>query len=291
MLGSAPSAANLPARSLDVALLTETVGPTLPSDPVSFVPAGSEKPDWPESTGAPSGPDSTDVPTPVVHPDCDRPRGSLATVPVVYHGSRGAKVVALTFDDGWDAENTERILSILTRSHTNATFFPIGRAMLRAPETWKKVEAAGYPIGNHTYDHQRLTGQCYLDQLVEISRQVEVCRTLLGADPMPLLRPPFGAQDLNTQFAASSAGELDVVDWDVDTRDWTGLSARSIARRALAGRNGSIVLMHTFVSNTATALPRIIAGYRARGFQFVTVGELLGIPGPVPFPDAPVPKG
>jgi hypothetical protein len=41
--------------------------------------------------------------------------------------------------------------------------------------------------------------------------------------------------------------------------------------------------MHTFVTNTVTALPSIIARYRARGFTFVTVGELLGIDGPTPF--------
>ena len=42
--------------------------------------------------------------------------------------------------------------------------------------------------------------------------------------------------------------------------------------------------MHTAETNTVSALPRIIAKYRARGFQFVTIGQLLGIGGPTPFP-------
>jgi peptidoglycan/xylan/chitin deacetylase (PgdA/CDA1 family) len=52
----------------------------------------------------------------------------------------------------------------------------------------------------------------------------------------------------------------------------------------LAGRAGSIVLMHTSTLNTSAALPRIIRRYRDRGYSFVTVGTLLGLPGSVPFP-------
>jgi peptidoglycan/xylan/chitin deacetylase (PgdA/CDA1 family) len=193
-------------------------------------------------------------------------------------------VVALTFDDGWNAADTARILRILERSKVNATFFPIGRAILHAPDVWKSIVAAGFPIGDHTYDHLGLKSRCYQAQLAELTRQQSVCRRILGVDPMPFMRPPYGTFDRVTRLAATGAGEGAIVGWDVDTRDWTGLSPTAIAARALAGTNGSIVLMHTFVDNTPRALARIIAGYRARGFQFVTVGQLLGIPGPVPFP-------
>ena len=75
-----------------------------------------------------------------------------------------------------------------------------------------------------------------------------------------------------------------VVLWGVDTRDWQGASVASIRRVALSGNKGSIVLMHTFPEATAAALPAIIKGYKKRGFTFVTIGQLLGVDGAVPFP-------
>ena len=216
-------------------------------------------------------------------PACDPPPAGLVAAPVVSHGPRDRKVVALTFDDGYNPTNTLRILAILRRSHVNATFFATGRAVELFPAVWREVASAGFPIADHTYDHRRLSGLCFDAQLRELTRQAAVVRASLGRDPVALMRPPYGDRDRVTSLATAAAGDEAVVIWDVDTRDWSGIGPATIARRALAGGKGSIVLMHTLYSTTASALPRIIAGYRARGFRFVTVGELLGVPGPVPF--------
>ena len=71
-----------------------------------------------------------------------------------------------------------------------------------------------------------------------------------------------------------------LVMWDVDTRDWSGISASRIVARAVRGTRGSIILMHAGPRNTTRALGAIIRNYRARGYAFVTVPELLGIPWP-----------
>ena len=192
------------------------------------------------------------------------------------HGARTRKVVALTFDDGWNPGNTRRILGILQRAHVNATFFPVGRAIIDYPGVWKAVVNAGFGVGDHTYDHSDLRGLCYQRQLAELTRQASIVRSKLGVAALPFMRPPYGSYSRVTQLAASAAHERYVVLWDVDTLDWTGLSGDEITARALSGGRGSIVLMHTFPPNTTAALPAIIAGYRARGYRFVTVGQLLG---------------
>lgn len=192
-------------------------------------------------------------------------------------------MVALTFDDGSNPANVLKILAILKREHVSATFFPTGRSIQLYPEAWKAVAAAHFPIANHTYDHPRLTNLCYLAQLAEMNLADSVLSSTLGVAPLPFMRPPYEAFNVTTEIAATEASKHDLILWDVDTLDWTGLSARSIANRAVAGRSGSIVLMHTFVVNTSAALPSIIARYRARGFTFVTIGTLLGLGGPVPF--------
>jgi peptidoglycan/xylan/chitin deacetylase (PgdA/CDA1 family) len=92
--------------------------------------------------------------------------------------------------------------------------------------------------------------------------------------------------------------------WDVDSRDWTGIPALTIAGRAEAGTTSSIVLMHSGPAQTPLALPAIIEWYRARGYGFVTIPELLGVqlaglepsgspglptPTPTPNPSLPAP--
>jgi peptidoglycan/xylan/chitin deacetylase (PgdA/CDA1 family) len=248
----------------------------------------------PQSDAAPVGrPDTTprQVPDPPrtagpheANSGCATPPATVTAASVVSHGPRDQKVLALTFDDGWDPGNTMAILGTLERLHVNATFFPVGRAVQLFPSVWRSVAAAGFPIGDHSYDHRRMAGLCFDDQLAELTRPQGIFLEVLGSAPFAVMRPPYGAYDWGTRLAAGAAGDARVVTWDVDTRDWSGLNRFAIAKRALAGQEGSIVLMHTFVHATAAALPRIIAGYRARGFVFVTIGQLLGLGGPVPYP-------
>jgi peptidoglycan-N-acetylglucosamine deacetylase len=236
----------------------------------------------PTATPEPSLPIPSLQPTP--GPDgCIPPPADLEPSPTVSHGSRSEKVVALTFDDGNNAENVEKILGILRGHHVNATFFPTARAVELAPKTWLKVAQAGFPIANHTFHHDSLKGLCFEKQLAEL----EKAKSVLAEQLIPiqgLMRPPYEEFDKNTRLAAKAAGEDYVVLWDVDTSDWTAVGPLTIAARALQGRSGSIILMHTTRPASASALYRIIAKYRARGFRFVTVGELLGVTGPVPFP-------
>jgi peptidoglycan/xylan/chitin deacetylase (PgdA/CDA1 family) len=206
-------------------------------------------------------------------------------VRVVSHVRTAEKVIALTFDDGTDPDNTKRILAILEREHVNATFFPTARSMERFPDLWRKIAAAHFPIANHTYHHAALAGQCYDAQRRELALATSIF-VRLGIPELPVFRPPYELFDATTRAAAAAEDLQAVVLWGVDTMDWAGGSTSSIRRIALSGGRGSIVLMHTGPDATSKALPGIIKGYRDRGFRFVTIGELLGIDGPVPYPVA-----
>ena len=70
-----------------------------------------------------------------------------------------------------------------------------------------------------------------------------------------------------------------MVNWDVDTGDWTGAPAAEIARRAIEGaRPGAIICMHT-EWNTQEAIPAIVKGLRAKGLEPVGLGELCAAAG------------
>ena len=244
-------------------------------------------------TAAPAATPIPTIPVPTIEPTlppnlgCDTPTPDIAPAAVVRHGERNRKVVALTFDDGWDSENVEKILRILRRERVNATFLPTGRAIKQDPKTWQTVADAGFPIGNHTVHHPKLVGMCFGEQLEEIRRADEIAQTTLGIPPLPFMRPPQGLYDYRTLKAAAAAGKSAVILWDVDSRDWSGIGAGAITDLALGGRNGSIVILHSIADATVRSLPDIIAGFRKRGFTFVTIGQMLALDGPVPFPTTP----
>jgi len=198
-------------------------------------------------------------------------------VPVYRHGARTVRLVALTFDDGYSPTATLKILQILQSERVPATFFPYGWAVNRNPSVWRMVADAGYPIGNHTQSHRvltRLSESQVVRELTDARRTVE---RVTGRPMVPLVRPPGGAWNAATARAAKAAGFGGIVLWDVDPHDWRGRSASIIAARATGGTNGSIVLLHAGPKATPLALRAIIRSYRARGFAFVTVSQVLGL--------------
>ena len=273
LIGSTTLAISLPASGLIPA--QSTASPAVASAPAP----GSLAPSPAGTPASSASPPATLPPSP---PPCEAP-STITPAPVVSHGDIKKKLVALTFDDGENKANTLQILDILKRRHVNATFFPTGYAMNRWPDVWKKVANADYPIANHTYSHVELAGLCFEAQRRELARANDTFEKL-GITRLPVMRPPYELFDDTTAAAAAAEGIEAVVLWNVDTNDWQGASATSIRRSALAGGRGSIILLHTFPEATAAALPGIIKGFRARGFEFVTIGQMLGIDGPVPFP-------
>jgi peptidoglycan/xylan/chitin deacetylase (PgdA/CDA1 family) len=206
---------------------------------------------------------------------------SMAATPVgaaaaIHHGSRTILVVALTFDDGWSPIVVRQILAILVENGVPATFFPYASAMRRSPSTWRAVAAAGYPVGNHTVSHPSLPRLPSAVIRHEICGFRAVADRVLGVPSIDWFRPPYGKWSPRVAAIAAECGYQHVLLWDVDAHDWGRTGAMTVAARASAGENGSIVLMHAGPASTPSALQRIINGYRARDFQFVTIPQLLG---------------
>jgi peptidoglycan/xylan/chitin deacetylase (PgdA/CDA1 family) len=280
IVGATALASYLPALGL-VPGRSAAPGGTQPAGPV-----GVASPAPPSTAPSSAAPEVSPIPsgslTPSGPPPCEGPAG-IARARVVSHGSIHEKSVALTFDDGTNPRNTAQILRILTQFKVNATFFPTGRSMERFPKVWRAVARASYPIANHTYSHIELKGECFDVQRRELARAGAVFEAQ-NLTMFPVMRPPYELFDDTTAVAAGVVGLEAIVLWNIDTNDWQGASAAYIRRAALHGGRGSIILMHTGPEATADALPGIIRGFKARGFTFVTIGQMLGIDGPVPFP-------
>ena len=202
---------------------------------------------------------------------------------VVFHGPRTERVVALTFDDGYAPANVRQIFGELTRAGVAATFFVNGAYLRWDPKLWRSIADAGYPIGNHTVLHEDVRNRPPGQVAADLARNAQLVLAATGRPMIPVFRPPYGYHDAASDAAAAAAGFPTIVLWDVTGGDASPRATdASVLANASAGRPGSIILLHAGPSVTPRILPALIDSYRARGFTFVTVPELLGIATPDP---------
>ncbi|MEA2300800.1 MAG: peptidoglycan-N-acetylglucosamine deacetylase [Solirubrobacteraceae bacterium] len=192
-----------------------------------------------------------------------------------YNGPRSKRVVALTFDDGpWT--DTPAFVGVLERERVPGTFFMIGRQVAGHGALLERELADGDALGNHTYTHPPLTRTG--DAVTQLAETTAAIDRAAGYRPC-VFRPPYGDENPGVVAAALAQGMSTIV-WDVDPSDYARPGTPAIVDRILsAARSGSIILMHDGGGprgQTLAALPRVIAGLRARGYGFATVPELLG---------------
>lgn len=188
--------------------------------------------------------------------------------------------IALTFDDGPHPGYTERLLSILHEEQVTATFFVVGKMVAKSPALVQEIAREGHEIGNHSYTHSnlvRLPKQELFKELDQTRSEIAQWTHQGGW----VYRPPGGNWDRSMESATKEAGYYMML-WTVLTGDVQGISAERIYGRVLkqATDNG-VVLMHSGVEATLEVLPQLIQELRNRGYHFVTVSSILGLPSPV----------
>ena len=191
--------------------------------------------------------------------------------------SKMIKKVALSFDDGPHPRYTREILSILSEYQIAATFFVIGVHAERYPGILSEILAQGSEIGNHTFSHQNLKASGLVDIQSEISRCQAVIRAQTGISAT-LFRPPEGGISQNLQGWIAQS-DLHLILWSIDTLDWAHTPSKKITQSVLNQLgDGDVILMHDYtsgVNTTCEALRQMIPEMLARGYEFVTVSELI----------------
>ena len=194
-----------------------------------------------------------------------------------YH--RGEKVAALTFDDGPSPVYTRQILRILAAARVPASFEIIGLLGAAYPGIMRAENAAGMALVNHTWTHADLALLPAWRWPAEVDRTSRLLSGITG-HPVRCLRLPYG---LGGPVAAARlrARGLAELGWDIDPSDYLRPRAAVIARRVLAALHpGAIVIMHDGGGNrsqTVAALPAIIGGIRAAGYQIVPACASLAV--------------
>lgn len=199
--------------------------------------------------------------------------------------ARGAKQLALTYDDGPNDPHTLRLLEILSKHQVHATFFLIGRYVQQRLEIVREIAQAGHIVGNHTVTHPLLI----FKSESAIRRELSDCSSALQdaiGEHSNLFRPPFGGRRPAVLRIARELG-LEPIMWNVTGYDWNAPPAAVIERKVTRQiRGGDVILLHdgghehmgADRAQTVVATDRLIARYKSERYEFVTIPQMMANP-------------
>ena len=192
----------------------------------------------------------------------------------IYYVEEDEKVCSISFDAAWGNEQTETLLNILDEHKVKTTFFLVGDWVDNYPESVKEIAKRGHDVGNHSDTHAHMTQISKTEQLNEIKECNNKIKAITKRD-VTLFRPPYGEYD-NSVVEACDNANMYCVQWDIDSLDWKDPTAEQITKNVVDKiKNGSIILLHNGAKNTPEALPMIIEGIRAKGFEIVPISQIL----------------
>ena len=179
--------------------------------------------------------------------------------------------VSLTFDDGPSRKYTPLLLDGLKERGIHATFFLMGKNIPGNEDLVERIQADGHLIGNHTYNHVQLDRVSERTAKEEIEKTSNEIFKITGTYPS-YVRPPFGAWRKNLDFSVT----MFPVFWDIDTLDWKTKNPDSISQIVESQiYDGAIILMHDGFKTSVDAALRIADELSGKGYDFVTVDQLL----------------
>lgn len=192
----------------------------------------------------------------------------------VYSVDTSEKKIAVTFDAAWTNQDTDELIEILAKHNAKATFFIVGDWAEKFPESVKAFHNAGHTIANHSDTHKAFS-KCSYD---EIKSEIVNCNQKLEAItgvPVTLVRAPSGDYT-NQSLNVCKELNMTMIQWNCDSLDYTKISVDEIVNRVVSGTTeGSILLFHNGVENTAPALDRILTELENQGYSFVSVEDLI----------------
>lgn len=181
------------------------------------------------------------------------------------------KRIALTFDDGPHPIYTPQMLELLKEEQVPATFFLLGENVELYGDVVKEIAKEGHLIGNHTYHHVQITSLSLEEACKEIQETSDLIEELTGIGT-EYVRPPFGTWNEELEERLN----LIPVMWSIDTKDWTTQNVDWIVRETVKhAEDHDIILMHDSYQSTVDAVKRVIEQLEAKGFEFVTVDEII----------------
>ena len=200
---------------------------------------------------------------------------------IEYYGQTSSKQIAITFDDGPDPTYTPKILDMLSKNHVPASFFEIGKEVVKYPQISDRVAREGHVIGNHTFDHVDFDFVGSSRGIQEINQTQRVIQAATGHQTS-FLRLPYAGNDPQSLrdntlglLKSQQAGYI-MASYTYDSDDWQFPMGYKPKLPTLTGQ-GEVILMHDGGGNRAKTLPylqEVINEAKSQGYSFVTLDQM-----------------
>lgn len=190
-------------------------------------------------------------------------------------GNSEKKYIYLTFDCGYEAGYTEKILQVLSGNDVNATFFITAHYLNSAGDMVKKMIEAGNLIGNHTVNHKELVNLSDDEIRKEIMDLHNAVYEKFEYE-MKYFRPPKGEFSERVLSVTNSLGYKSIFwsntydDWDKNNQGRGEYGKKKILENL---HNGSIILLHSTSEDNSIILDDIIKEAKNMGYEFKSLDE------------------
>ena len=199
---------------------------------------------------------------------------------VLFHIPTTRKVVALTIDDA-PSQYTAQILDILKANGATATFFTIGGQVSGREDLLQEILKAGSELGNHAMHDEpsiNLSSTTLREEINQVDSLISNAYAAVGqnrTETAHYFRPGSGIFSKRILNIASQAGYRTILGsiyphdpfvpyWRVNA--WHILSSL---------RPGAVIICHDRRSWTVPMLKRVVPEMRRRGYEVVSVSQLL----------------
>lgn len=234
----------------------------------------------PETTPS-ATPTSMPTPSPTPEPAYSanakyRPTAKEGWLPVFRKAETDEKMIAITVDDCFQAENLRTIVQTALDNGAKLTLFPIGDVAVREKQSQiiKWAWENGMEIENHTYTHNGLYNVSNERLAEEIYKQNLAISGILGVEYQGhFLRPRGGdaRSDQRIHAYIDQLGYYGVAHW---SESGSGTELKSLPGKL---KPGAVYLFHT-TDKDMEKLVRFIPYAVAQGYRLVTLNEMFGYP-------------
>ncbi len=188
----------------------------------------------------------------------------------IYMGNANDNYIYLTFDLGYEAGYTSKILEVLKQNDVKATFFITAHYLNTQPDLVKQMIDDGHIVGNHTVNHKSMP-DCTLDTIKQEVMDLHTAMYEKFGYEMKYMRPPKGEYSQRTVAYTNTLGYTTVMwsfaydDWDESKQGREEYGKKKILDNL---HNGEIMLLHATSKDNANILDEVIKQIKSQGYEF-----------------------
>lgn len=190
-------------------------------------------------------------------------------------GNKDKKYVYLTFDGGYEAGYTEKILDALKENDVKATFFITGHYLNTAGDIVQRMVNEGHVVGNHTVNHHSMPDLSEEEIKEEVVKLQTAVYEKTGYE-MRYIRPPKGEYSERTLAITNNLGYTTVMwslaydDWDEAKQGRTEYGKEKILANI---HPGAVILLHSTSKDNSEILSEVIKKVKEMGYEFKSIDQ------------------